>query len=33
MAVSSPADIDRQRIKKLIEREERVLNERTAGSG
>jgi len=33
MAVSTPADIDRQRIKKLIEREERVLNERTAGSG
>ena len=33
MAVSTPADIDRQRIKELIEREERVLNERTAGSG
>src|SRR5215204_6384486 len=33
MAVSTPVEIDRQRIKELIDREERVLNERTAGSG
>jgi glutamate-1-semialdehyde 2,1-aminomutase len=32
-AVSSPVDIDRQRIKELIEREERALNDRTKGSG
>src|SRR5215218_9941057 len=33
MAVSSPVDIDRRRIKELIEREERALNDRTKGSG
>jgi glutamate-1-semialdehyde 2,1-aminomutase len=33
MAVSSPVDIDRKRIKELIDREERALNARTAGSG
>src|SRR5213592_216127 len=33
MAVSPPIQLDRQRIKELIEREERVLNEKTAGSG
>jgi glutamate-1-semialdehyde 2,1-aminomutase len=33
MALSPPVTIDRQRIKELTEREERVLNERTSGSG
>src|ERR687886_560876 len=33
MAVTSPVDIDRQRIKELIEREERALNDGTKGSG
>ena len=33
MAVRTTADIDRQRIRELIEREERELNERTAASG
>src|SRR5215210_140836 len=33
MAVSTPVTIDRQRIKELIEREERTLNDRTKGSG
>src|SRR4051794_6156485 len=33
MAVSPPIQLDRQRIKELTEREERVLNEKTAGSG
>src|SRR5215204_422982 len=33
MAVSTPVPLDRQRIKELTEREERVLNEKTAGSG
>jgi glutamate-1-semialdehyde 2,1-aminomutase len=33
MALSPPVPIDRQRIKTLTEREERVLNENTAGSG
>ena len=33
MAVSPPVPIDRQRIKELIDREEAVLNDRTAGSG
>ena len=33
MAVTTPVDIDRERIKELIEREERALNDRTAGSG
>src|SRR3954471_10354075 len=33
MAVTSPVDIDRQRIKALIEREEQALNDRTKGSG
>jgi glutamate-1-semialdehyde 2,1-aminomutase len=33
MAVTTPVDIDRQKIKDLIEREERVLNDRTKGSG
>src|SRR5215210_2397639 len=33
MAVTTPVDIDRQRIKELIEREERALNDRTKGSG
>ena len=33
MALSPPVPIDRQRIKELTEREERVLNERTTGSG
>src|SRR5215210_4477832 len=33
MAVSTPVTIDRQRIKELIEREERALNDRTKGSG
>src|SRR3954454_1768427 len=33
MAVSPPVQLDRQRIKELTEREERVLNEKTAGSG
>ena len=33
MALSPPVPIDRQRIKELTEREERVLNEKTAGSG
>src|SRR5215213_10376738 len=33
MAVTTSADIDRQRIKELIEREERALNDRTKGSG
>src|SRR5215210_1386408 len=33
MAVTTPVDIDRQRIKELIEREERALNDRTNGSG
>src|SRR5215211_1583032 len=33
MVVTSAVDIERQRIKELIDREERVLNERTAGSG
>ena len=31
MAVSPPVQLDRQRIKELTEREERVLNEKTAG--
>src|SRR3954470_19108495 len=33
MAVSPPVQLDRQRIKELTEREERVLNEKTASSG
>jgi glutamate-1-semialdehyde 2,1-aminomutase len=33
MAVRTTADIDRQRIRELIAREERELNDRTAGSG
>src|SRR3954464_12345349 len=33
MAVTTPVDIDRQKIKDLIEREERALNDRTKGSG
>ena len=33
MAVSTPVPLDRQRIKELTDREERVLNERTSGSG
>ena len=33
MALSPPVPIDRQRIKELTDREERVLNERTSGSG
>src|SRR4051812_15673609 len=33
MAVTSPVDTDRQRIKALIEREEQALNDRTKGSG
>src|SRR3954452_17490999 len=33
MAVTSPVDIDRQRIKDLIKREEQALNDRTKGSG
>src|SRR3954467_11609811 len=33
MAVTTPVDIDRQKIKDLIEREERALNDRTTGSG
>src|SRR5215212_2813418 len=33
MAVTTPVDIDRQRIKELIEREEKALNDRTKGSG
>jgi glutamate-1-semialdehyde 2,1-aminomutase len=33
MAVSPPVQLDRRRIKELTEREERVLNEKTAGSG
>src|SRR5213596_1984549 len=33
MAVTTPVDIDRQRIKELIEREEKALNGRTKGSG
>jgi glutamate-1-semialdehyde 2,1-aminomutase len=33
MALSPPVPIDRQRIKTLTEREERVLNENTSGSG
>ena len=33
MAVSPPVQIDRERIKELTEREERVLNENTSGSG
>jgi glutamate-1-semialdehyde 2,1-aminomutase len=33
MAVSTPAELDRTKIKALIEREEQALNERTKGSG
>src|SRR3954453_901389 len=33
MAVTTPVDIDRQKIKDLIEREEQALNDRTKGSG
>src|ERR671917_2715553 len=33
MAVTTPITLDRQRIQELIEREEKLLNERTAGSG
>src|SRR5215204_4545051 len=33
MAVSTPVPLDRQRIKELTEREERVLNENTSASG
>ncbi len=33
MALSTPVPLDRQRIKELTEREERVLNENTSGSG
>ena len=33
MAVSTPAELDRTKIKQLIEREEQALNERTKGSG
>jgi glutamate-1-semialdehyde 2,1-aminomutase len=33
MAVSPPVQLDRQRIKELTEREERILNEKTNGSG
>src|SRR3954465_2770769 len=33
MAVTTPVDIDPQKIKDLIEREERALNDRTKGSG
>src|SRR3954447_23534848 len=33
MAVNAPVQIDRRRIKELIEREEKALNEATAGSG
>ena len=33
MAVSTPAELDRKKIKELIEREEQALNERTKGSG
>jgi glutamate-1-semialdehyde 2,1-aminomutase len=33
MAVSSPITLDRERLQELIEREERLLNERTRGSG
>ena len=33
MAVSTPAELDRTRIKALIEREEQALNERTKASG
>ena len=33
MAVSGPVEIDRQRIRELIEREEARLNERTPASG
>src|SRR5215211_1260290 len=33
MVVTSAVDIERQRIKELIEREERALNDRTKGSG
>ena len=33
MAVTAPTQIDRQRIRELIEREEKALNDRTRGSG
>ena len=33
MAVQAPSQIDRDRIRKLTEREERALNERTPKSG
>ncbi len=33
MAVSTPAELDRTKIKQLIEREEQALNARTKGSG
>jgi glutamate-1-semialdehyde 2,1-aminomutase len=33
MAVSTPAELDRTKIKALIEREEQALNDRTKGSG
>src|SRR3954451_18590871 len=33
MAVTTPVDIGRQKIKELIEREEQALNDRTKGSG
>src|SRR5687768_6803384 len=33
MAVTSPITLDRRRLQELIEREERLLNERTGGSG
>ena len=33
MSVNAPVQIDRQRIRELIEREEKRLNEATAASG
>ena len=33
MAVSTPAELDRTKIKALIAREQQALNERTKGSG
>jgi glutamate-1-semialdehyde 2,1-aminomutase len=33
MAVNAPTQIDRQRIRELIEREEKTLNDKTQGSG
>ena len=33
MALTAPITLDRQRIQDLIQREERVLNDRTAASG